>query len=116
MSSQDHQPMERRGFGAQEGLTLLGLAFGFLLPVIGALAGLVGLWTSRFWTRRHKTVATALIPLTIPALLLLSFLAPMSMFSPWEAVIFSVVLGPLVAALYLLPAAIARHRSTPSSS
>jgi hypothetical protein len=48
------------------------LVGGLLIPVLGWVAGVALLWTSRAWTRRDKVIGTLVIPggLTIPVLML----------------------------------------------
>lgn len=71
-AERDRLGLPERRFGAREGFTLIALVLGFVAPLIAPLAGLVGLWSSRFWTLRDKIVATAIIPGVYGVLLLLA--------------------------------------------
>ncbi len=95
-AERDRLGLPERRFGGLETFTLIALVLGSVVPLLGTLAAFVGLWSSRFWTRRDKIVATAIVPLTCGVLLLTGYLII------WEAVFFSVLGGPPLAALYLL--------------
>jgi uncharacterized membrane protein len=52
--------------GATEIAAILLLTVGsFLLPVVGPLIGLIFVWMSANWTRRHKLIATAIVAILI---------------------------------------------------
>ncbi len=98
-AERDRLGLHRHTFGNQESFALVTLAFGFLVPLVGLIVGLVLLWGSQFWTRRHKVVASGIIAAT-PVLM---FVLPSV--GIWETAIFGVLGGPILAAGYLLVAA-----------
>ncbi len=86
-------------------LVLLPLG-GLLIPVLGWLAGVAFLWSSKVWSDRDKLLGTLIVPggLALPAVLTLELIQP-SNSDPLPAVVgllFIVsLLGPLVMVVYL---------------
>ncbi|HZE04492.1 MAG TPA: hypothetical protein VE127_04660, partial [Solirubrobacteraceae bacterium] len=59
--------------GTREWAALFLLPFGWLLlPVIGWIAGVMFLWSSRVWTMREKVIGTVVVPGGLSAVLILS--------------------------------------------
>jgi hypothetical protein len=90
----------RPWWGRREIAAVLMLGVGAVfLPVLAPAVGLALAWTSTCWARRDKIVATgvALVPVAVGAIIL----ALGSGFAAHLMLIIAVVLGPIMAALYL---------------
>lgn len=85
------------------------LGASFLTLGIGALVGLALLWRSRIWPTRHKLVASTLLPL--------GFVTLLPVMGAGAALLFGAALiGPVLAAVYLLVARVSMRRGRRTSS
>jgi hypothetical protein len=69
------------------------------LPVLAPIAGLVFMWSSPRWSRRHKTLASATATLPVTLVLLGYFALPA--FDVVLPLLAAVIIGPMIAAAYL---------------